>query len=141
MAACTLPVPIETGDIPAACVKVSEDGQLVDVSDSDVATGLGYYQVALSRAVWTEVITPDPRAVPLGQCVAGRLHDCLGMLKLRLKTWGSVVRTDRGLECLFSFYAVMKVRQRRLIRLRAVIRLEKDQSAMITIYGVKELLH
>ena len=49
-----------------------EDGYLVDVTETAKEAGIRY-PVALTRAVWDGIITPDPRAVKWGQDEAGRM--------------------------------------------------------------------
>ncbi|MEW6770138.1 MAG: DUF6573 family protein [Bacillota bacterium] len=57
-----------------------EDGVLVDVSET--AREAGYkYPVAVTHAVWAEVIVPTEDARKLGQSEEGRLWDVLSVLR------------------------------------------------------------
>lgn len=90
-----------------------EDGVLVDVSTVAREAGI-VVPVAITRTVWEEVITPDPRAVAYGQSIQGRLWDAVYMLAHAVRRG-----VHRGSDLTYGCYFIMKARQRRLIRLTA----------------------
>lgn len=115
------------------------DGSLVDVSETKEAKELGFHaNVAVSRRVWDEIITPDPRSVPYGQSVEGRLWDSLWMLKLAIKARGRA--TDYGLEFRHAAYFILKERQRRLIRFRSFLAPDENDQPTLTIWLLDEPL-
>lgn len=61
-----------------------EDGVLVDVSETAREAGFKF-PVAVTRAVWCEVIEPDQIAKRHGESEAGRLWDVLWMLLVAIK--------------------------------------------------------
>jgi hypothetical protein len=89
------------------------DGELVDVSKQAQEAGITF-PTAVTRRVWAELITPDPRSVPMGQSIEGRLWDTVWMLKcaIRLGNGGRIVR--------YQVIYVLKEKQRRTITLKAV---------------------
>lgn len=54
------------------------DGELVDVTEQALEAGFKY-PVAISRAVFTEVVDPPDLAIGIGESVEGRLWDVLFM--------------------------------------------------------------
>ena len=90
-----------------------EDGVLVDVSDTASEAGFGA-PVAVTRRVWDEVVTPDPRARTLGQSISGRLCDMLRLLR------GAAAANGGADHLLFRVLVVMKARQRWLVTLKAL---------------------
>ncbi|MEW6698751.1 MAG: DUF6573 family protein [Bacillota bacterium] len=58
-----------------------EDGVLIDVSQTAIEVGFRY-PVAVTQAVWTELITPDEADRTQGQSETGRLWDVLWMCYL-----------------------------------------------------------
>ena len=91
-----------------------EDGVLVDVSKMAQEAGFRM-PVAVTCAVWADYVTPDPRSVPYGQSVEGRLWDVLWMARCYIR------RAQPGQpEILFQVIFIMKERQRRVITLKAV---------------------
>lgn len=101
-----------------------EDGVLVDVSETAREAGFRF-PVAVTQRVWSEIVTPDPRAREWGQSETGRLWDILSILRLMVRRGGS--RID------FRVIAIMKERQRRYIRLKALCGPSDDGSPCITI--------
>jgi len=91
-----------------------EDGVLIDVTEMAREAGITLPVVVTAR-LWAEVITPDPRSVPYGQSIEGRLWDTLSMLKYALMTG----HAQAGYMFHFSAYYIMKARQRRLLKLKA----------------------
>ena len=68
---------------------------LVDVSETAKEAGIKF-PVALSQRVYSEYVTPDPRSVPFGQSIAGRLWDVVWMLRcnlLRLRLVSAAARS------------------------------------------------
>ena len=64
-----------------------EDGVLVDVSE--VAREAGFkFPVAITRAVWCDVVEPDDIAKAHGESESGRLWDVLFMLHMAIKQQG-----------------------------------------------------
>jgi hypothetical protein len=86
-----------------------EDGVLVDVSVMGREAGFKY-PVAVTQAVWANIVVPDPRARQWGQDENGRLWDILWMLSRA---------AGGGSEILFRLSVIMKERQRRNITLKA----------------------
>jgi len=101
-----------------------EDGVLIDVSETAREAGIKY-PVAVTQRVWDEYITPDPRAVPYGQSVEGRLWDTLWMLRLAVARGGTEIR--------YRVAYVMKARQRRVKTLKAVCGPGDNAEPVITI--------
>ena len=102
-----------------------EDGFLVDVSETAREAGIRY-PVALTRAVWDEYVTPDPRSVPHGQSEAGRLWDVVWMFRCK-------ARLTRGQAMSFQVIFIMKEKQRRVVTLKAVCGPGDDAAPVITI--------
>ena len=90
-----------------------EDGFLVDVSDMAREAGFKW-PVAVTRRVWDEIVTPDPRAVPWGQSEQGRLWDVLYMARI-------AVRGSTGMVVHYRLSVILKERQRRTVTLKVVI--------------------
>lgn len=88
-----------------------EDGFLVDVSEMAREAGIKY-PVALTRAVWDEYVTPDPRSKKYGQSEAGRLWDTLWMFSI-------AARRSKGSVFLYRVIYILKEKQRRTIALKA----------------------
>jgi hypothetical protein len=61
-----------------------EDGFLVDVSDMAREAGFTW-PVAVTRAVWDDIVTPPPCDEQEGQSEKGRLWDVLWMARLAAK--------------------------------------------------------
>ena len=89
-----------------------EDGVLVDVTERAREAGLRY-PVAVTQAVWADIITPDERARAFGQSESGRLWDTLYMLR------HAAVGVESS-EIRYEVYYVMKARQQRRLTLKAV---------------------
>lgn len=90
-----------------------EDGFLVDVSE--MAREVGFkWPVAVTRRVWDEIVTPDPRAVQWGQSEQGRLWDVLWMARVAARRSTSTVMYYR-------LSVIFKERQRRTVTLKAII--------------------
>jgi hypothetical protein len=86
------------------------DGFLVDVSE--MAGEVGFrIPVAVTRTLWDEYITPDPRSVPNGQSVEGRLWDTLWMARMAARC-----RPDTDL-LRYKVIYILKAAQRRTITL------------------------
>ena len=64
-----------------------EDGTLVDVRSTGVEVGIRY-PVAVTRAVWDDVIEPDDIAKSHGESMRGRLWDVLWLLKKAILAQG-----------------------------------------------------
>lgn len=62
-----------------------EDGVLIDVSETAKEAGFKY-PVAVTAAVWSEIIEPDAIATEHGESAVGRLWDVLWMLFVAIKT-------------------------------------------------------
>jgi hypothetical protein len=60
------------------------DGFLVDVSDTAKEAGFKW-PVAVTRAVWDDIVTPTPHDEREGQSKEGRLWDVLNMARLAAK--------------------------------------------------------
>lgn len=106
----------DPGDIISTYTRAQaiEDGTLIDVSETAREAGIRF-PVAVTQAVWADIITPDDRSRPYGQSEEGRLWDVVWMLRhaiRRAQPGQSVIR--------FSLYVIMKARQRRFIELKAV---------------------
>ena len=80
-----------------------EDGVLIDVTEEARKAGLKF-PVAVTTAVWDEIIEPPPIAKDRHETATGRLHDVLNMMMLaiRMSRGGDTVRfcmiatNDRG---------------------------------------------
>jgi len=99
-----------------------DDGVLVDVSETAQEAGITF-PVAMTRRLWDEYITPDPRAV--WQSEAGRLWDVLWMFRLACRRGGDRI--------IFKVIFVMKKAQRRTIRLKALCGPGDDAEPVVTI--------
>lgn len=64
-----------------------EDGVLVDVSATAVEVGIKF-PVAVTRAVWDDVVEPDESAKKHCESVRGRLWDVLWMLRKAIAAQG-----------------------------------------------------
>ena len=87
-----------------------EDGYQVDVSEMAREAGFKI-PVSVTRKLWDEYITPDPRSVPYGQSVEGRLWDTLWMARLAARC-----RPDAD-ALRFKVIYIQKAAQRRTITL------------------------
>ena len=68
-----------------------EDGVLIDVSPTAKEAGIKF-PLAVTSAVWDEVITPDKFAIQHGESFSGRLWDVVWMLRIACKThFGSLI--------------------------------------------------
>jgi len=108
-----------------------EDGVLVDVSNIAEESGFRY-PVAVTRAVWDEYITPDPRSKQWGQSEEGRLWDMLWMAFLAIKRANntSLAPVD---QLKFSVIMIMKEKQRKIIVLKMVVGPGDNLEPVITI--------
>lgn len=61
-----------------------EDGILVDVTATAREAGFRY-PVAVTQAVWHQIISPDEESRAIGQSEEGRLWDVLWMLKYAIR--------------------------------------------------------
>jgi hypothetical protein len=61
-----------------------EDGVLVDVSETAREAGIKF-PVAVTRAVWDDIVEPDEIATSHGESSSGRLWDVLWMLRVAIK--------------------------------------------------------
>jgi hypothetical protein len=86
------------------------DGLLVDVSEMAREAGFRI-PVAVTRKLWEEYIVPDPRSVPYGQSVEGRLWDTLWMSHLAARC-----RPDTD-QVHYKVIYIQKTAQRRVITL------------------------
>ena len=108
-------------------VQAIEDGVLVDVSETAREAGITF-PVAMTRTVFDDYVTPDPRSESWGQSIAGRLWDVLMMLRFAIqRTGGATDQID------FTVIMIMKERQRRNIRLKALCGPGDDMEPIITI--------
>mgnify|MGYP001580176132 FL=1 len=101
-----------------------EDGYLVDVTETAKEAGIRY-PVAVTRAVWDDIIAPDPRARGWGQSEAGRLWDVLWMLRQAARRGGEIIH--------YQLSVIMKERQRRTITLTAICGPGDNGEPVITI--------
>lgn len=86
------------------------DGMLVDVSE--MAREVGFtIPVSVTRALWDQYVTPDPRSIPNGQSIEGRLWDTLWMSFLAARC-----ANNRNLVAYKVIY-IQKAAQRRVITL------------------------
>lgn len=123
-----------------------EDGVLVNsyiqddktIHVDDVAREAGItFPVAFSQRLWAEVIVPDPRSIPYGQSVSGRLWDALYMLRNAIKLASRTRGADANVihyRCIF----IMKARQRRTLTLKAVCGPGDQGEPVITIMYPEE---
>lgn len=102
-----------------------EDGVLVDVSEMAKEAGVRF-PVAVTRALYDGYVTPDPRSIPLGQSVAGRLWDTLYMFRTAAKRFS-------GDTLLYRLTFIMGEQQPRLVELKAVIGPGDTPEPVITI--------
>lgn len=103
-----------------------EDGNLIDVTEPAKEAGFTF-PVAVTARVWHELVVPEPRARKLGQSEGGRLWDLLWVFSRVALRHGN---TD---VLHFNVLFVLKARQRRLIRLKAVIGPGDSGEGVITI--------
>ncbi len=104
-----------------------EDGVLVDVSEMAREAGFRY-PVAVTRAVWDGVVTPDAESRALGQSEAGRLWDVLTVLRV-------AIRRSKGLAQTLEFQVIVIQHgaDRRIVTLKAVCGPADDGSPCITV--------
>lgn len=102
-----------------------QDGVLIDVSETAREAGFKY-SVAVTRAVWEEIITPDEVGYKQGQSVSGRLWDVLWMCYLAARRGGS------GSEIGFSLY-VTRGSQEKLVNLKSICHPGDNFEPVITI--------
>ena len=112
-----------------------EDGVLVDVSEMAREAGFRY-PVAITRAVWDGVVTPDheSRAMgQMGQSEAGRLWDVLTLLRV-------AIRRSRGPAQTLEFQVLVVDREtsRRTVTLKAACGPDDDWSPCITVMFPQE---
>ena len=96
------------------------DGFLVDVSDMAKEAGFKW-PVAVTRAVWDEVVTPTPHDEQEGQSEKGRLWDILSMARLAARA----NKDDRN-SVLFQVL-VLCDRKHRKVTLKLVLSREKSE--------------
>lgn len=104
-----------------------EDGVLVDVSETAREAGIKF-PVAVTRRVWDELVTPDPRSVEsMGQSIRGRLWDTLWMLFVAARMSGN--------KSMFHYKVIyiLKKAQRRTVTLKAVCGPGDDAAPVITV--------
>ncbi|SHF26164.1 DUF6573 family protein [Desulforamulus putei] len=89
-----------------------EDGVLIDVSQTAMEVGFRY-PVAVTQAVWTELITPDEADRTQGQSETGRLWDVLWMCYLAAR------RSRAQSQIMFSVEAV-RGNHRETVKLKAL---------------------
>lgn len=104
-----------------------EDGVLVDVSEMAREAGFRY-PVAVTRAVWDGVVTPDDESRALGQSEAGRLWDVLTVLRVAIRRSKGPAQT---LE--FQVIVIQHGADRRIVTLKAVCGPADDGSPCITV--------
>ncbi len=102
-----------------------EDGVLVDVSETAREAGIKH-PVVVTRRLWDEYITPDPRSVPWGQSIEGRLWDVLWVFRCE-------ARRTNGNRVDFGVIFIMKEKQRRTVRMYALCGPGDDAEPVITI--------
>ena len=104
-----------------------EDGVLVDVSEMAREAAFRY-PVAVTRAVWDGVVTPDHESRAMGQSEAGRLWDVLTVLRV-------AIRRSRGPVQILEFQVLVADRETslRTVTLKAVCGPDDDWSPCITV--------
>lgn len=102
-----------------------EDGVLVDVSKTAREAGVKF-PTAVTSQVWADYVTPDPRSVKYGQSVNGRLWDLLFMFSM-------TARRTNGACLFFKVAFIMKERQRRVVRFKALCGPGDDMEPVVTI--------
>jgi hypothetical protein len=90
-----------------------EDGLLIEVDPKLTQQAGIRLPVAVTQLLWSEFITPDPRAV--GQSIEGRLWDCLNLFVFNAR-----LNRDSS-EFIFTVTFVMNKGQMRNIELKAVV--------------------
>lgn len=103
------------------------DGVLVDVTETAREAGFKY-PVAVSAAVWAEIICPDENSRAIGQSEAGRLWDVLWMLKYAIKQARGPVDT-----LAYDLLVVRNGAQATPVTLKAVCGPNDDGSPCLTI--------
>ena len=104
-----------------------KDGVLVDVSEMAREAGFRY-PVAVTRAVWDGVVTPDDESRALGQSEAGRLWDVLTVLRV-------AIRRSKGPAQILEFQVLVADRETslRTVTLKAVCGPDDDWSPCIAV--------
>lgn len=104
-----------------------EDGVLVDVSEMAREAAFRY-PVAVTRAVWDGIVTPDHESRAMGQSEAGRLWDVLTLLRV-------AIRRSRGPVQILEFQVLVADRDAslRTVTLKAVCGPDDDWSPCITV--------
>lgn len=104
-----------------------DDGVLVDVT-AMAREAAFRYPVAVTRAVWDGVVTPDDEGRASGQLEAGRLWDVLSLLRV-------AIRRSKGPAQTLEFHVLVAERQtrRRTVTLKAVCGPDDDGSPCITV--------
>ena len=102
------------------------DGVLVDVT-AMAREAAFRYPVAVTRAVWDGVVTPDDEGRASGQSEAGRLWDVLTLLRV-------AIRRSKGPAQTLEFHVLVVEREtsRRTVTLKAVCGPDDDGSPCIT---------
>ena len=103
-----------------------DDGVLVDVGEMAREAGFRV-PVAVTRTVWERYIVPDDRARKWGQAEGGRLWDLLWMLR------HAASRASGRPTVFFRVVFILKERQRRVVRLKAVCGPGDDLEPVITV--------
>jgi hypothetical protein len=102
-----------------------EDGELVDVSATAVEVGIKF-PVAVTRAVWVDVVEPDEIAKRHGESVRGRIWDVLWMLRTAISAQGDA-------STLMYHVLATKAGRKHLIELKSVCGPGDSPAPVITI--------
>lgn len=106
-------------------------GVLVDVSEMAAECGFRV-AVAVTRAVWDGVVTPDPEAEAMGQSVSGRLWDLLWVLRAQIGGGKA------GLDTIHFSLIVQDARRRRTVRLKSICGPGDQGEPVVTMMGREE---
>ncbi len=104
-----------------------EDGVLVGASEMAREAGFRY-PVAVTRAVWDGVVTPDDESRAIGHSETGRLWDVLTMLRVAIRQSKGPAQTLQ-----FQVIVVYYGTDCRTVTLKAVCGPDDDWSPCITI--------
>ncbi|MTI79999.1 MAG: hypothetical protein FH758_03790 [Firmicutes bacterium] len=102
-----------------------EDGVLIDVSNTAKEAGFRY-PIAVTKAVWEDIITPDFKSRDCGQSEEGRLWDILQMCLL-------AARTCSEPELRFQVLVVFNGHQKKIVTLKAICHPGDDMEPVVTI--------
>lgn len=103
-----------------------EDGQLIDVSEMAREAGIRF-PVAVTESVWHTYVVPDDRSRKYGQSEQGRLWDILWLLRCAIRSG------NKGDTVIFQVRFIMKEKQFRVVKLRAVCGPGDNLEPVITI--------